>query len=242
VTLPEVNDDLAKMVGDLETVQDLRDHLAEQLRQRLEAQAWNQEFEAAIQALEGVSEFEYPEVVVERRLEARIAERRAQIQAMGLDWNRFLELSQTSEEALREELRPQVERDVRSQLLLLEYAKQENLEADAALVERYVSSRMARNMRYYGDTPEQSWRRLQETGEVNLAVQDALIQKAAEHLVERLTGRLAEQEEAEEETGAEPQPSQEQDEEADAEAAPQEEVPSAAEVEAPTSEEGEAEA
>jgi len=186
VLLPEIDDDLAKAAGDYETLAELRDSLAASLKRRLEGEARAREAEAAIEALVAQATVDYPTAAVEREVDVALDDRRARLQRMGLDFERYLQLVESTEQQLREELRPEAERTLVRRLVLAEFASAEELNVDAD----DLAAGLARVAAVYGeDAPE-----LQDTRVILSIRSEMLHRKAASHLTAMLTGRLAEEE------------------------------------------------
>ncbi len=125
--LPDLDDDLAKDVGEFESVDQLRDHvrqsLAEQHTQRREHELRNLLLDRLIEQ----SDFDVPQILVERRLEDKLRDLQYNIAAQGVhpskanvDWLK-----------VRTELEPSAIRDVKASLLLREIAQREDIQASA---------------------------------------------------------------------------------------------------------------
>jgi len=105
-TLPEVDDDLAKMVGDYDTLGELREALGEQLKARLQNAARLREAEAAIDALVAASQVAFPEAALQQAIDDIIATQRSRLQQIGFTWENYLRMMGKTEQELREEVRP----------------------------------------------------------------------------------------------------------------------------------------
>ena len=189
VTLPEVNDDLAKMAGDCDTLVQLREGLAETLKRRLEQAARQRESNAAIDLLVEQATVEYPVLALERELEAEIDNRKTQLQRMGLTIDTYLRMIKKSEEEMREDLRPEVERSFLRRLVLGEYARAVGVSLDEeetaserdALADSLVAT--------YGERADEMLQSIETRGGLASLYGRALARKATQHLVNRLTGR-----------------------------------------------------
>jgi trigger factor len=225
VNLPELDDDLAKMAGDYETLEELRDSLTDNLQRRLEAEARQRESDAAMEALVEVSEIEYPEAAVEREVEGVLRNQRARIEQSGLTFDNYLRMTGQSEQELIEQIRPDAEDRLVRTLVLQEFIRAEDVTVDEEELEEEID-RIAENIAdATGQELEEARERLQANGTQFSIRNDLLMQKATDLLVDILTGRHAEpeaeeeppedtaEEEAEEEVEEEPS-----EEEADAEA------------------------
>lgn len=208
--LPELDDDLAKMAGDYETLDELREFLTENLRERLEAEAREREVDAAMEALRKVSEVEYPEAAVDREVEAILRNQRARIEQSGLNFDDYLRITGQSEQELRTQMRPDVEERLVRNLLLQEFIRAEDVTVDEEELEKEMD-RMAENIASAtGQEPKEAKGRLQQDGTRFSIRNDLIMQKASDLLVDILTGRHTEEEEEKEENPSEEQPASEE--------------------------------
>lgn len=191
IKLPEVNDDLAKMAGDYETLDALREAVTKEIRERLEREAREREAEAALEALVAQTTMEYPAAAVERQLDRMIARYKAQAQQIGFEWERYLQITGQNEQDLRAQLRPGAEREVRRLLALEEFAKAEGIEVDR---EELVDETLYRASTY-GPRAEDFLNQVRRDSRLLASIQsDVRARKALRRLVAKVTGRPEEPE------------------------------------------------
>lgn len=195
-TLPEVNDDLAKMVGDYETLADLREALGQQLRTRLQNEARARETDAAIEALVSVSQVEYPDAALQHEISDMLASQRSRLQQIGFTWENYLRMLGKTEQELRDEVKEEAGRRLVRSLVLTEYARAEEIKVESAEVGRVLNSLAAS----YGDRAEEALRSMANSGVMFSIYSDLMTRKAARRLTAKLTGR---EEELEAEEAAE---------------------------------------
>ncbi|MEE8346882.1 MAG: hypothetical protein V3S20_06010, partial [Dehalococcoidia bacterium] len=159
--LPELNNEFAREVGEgFPSIQALRQHLEDRIRERLDAEAEERYRDEALEALAGsVEELEFPPVMAEREIDHIL---RDQARSVGKDLDRYLE-SVTSEgqavEEIREALRPTAEERVRRSLVLTALAEAEQLKVEPSEVdgeiERVIGSSGAQapQMKQLFDSP-----------------------------------------------------------------------------------------
>lgn len=152
--LPPLDDELAKTVGDFESLEALRQHIREDLRARAQREADERYKEAVLQAVIDRSTVQFPPILIERELDQMLEEQDQALKARGLNLERALNLEHKTREQLRNELREVAERRVKRSLILGEIVKRENIEV----------------------TP-------QETEQANLSAGHLLAQKAINRLV-----------------------------------------------------------
>ena len=184
-TLPEVNDDLAKMAGDYDTLAELREALGEQLKARLQNEARGRETDAAIDALVGVSQVEYPEAALQHEIDDILATQRSRLQQIGFTWENYLRMVGKTEQELRDEVKEDAERRLVRRLVLTEYARAEQIKVESAEVGNVMNSIAAG----YGERAEEAMRSMANSGFVLSIYSDLLSRKAARRLTAKLTGR-----------------------------------------------------
>jgi trigger factor len=192
-TLPEVNDDLAMMVGDYDTLAELREALGQQLKTRLQNEARAKETEAAIDALVSVSTVEYPDAALQHEISDMLGAQRSRLQQIGFTWENYLRMVGKTEQELRDEVREDAERRLVRRLVLTEYARAEDIKVDPAEVGNIVSDIAAS----YGDRAEEAMRSMTNSGVMLSIYADLMTQKAARRLTAKLTGREEELEDEE---------------------------------------------
>ena len=121
--LPALDDDLARDVGEFETLEELRADLARRVEVGREAQRTQLVRERAIDALLEANPFPVPPSLVERTLQGRIARAVGQLRGRVPE-----EELVTQAESWREEWRPGAEREVRLALVVPEIARAEAIE------------------------------------------------------------------------------------------------------------------
>ncbi len=183
VRLPELDDEFARGVGEgFAGVEELRERLRTDVREKLEAQAEEAYREKAVTALADASaKIEFPPVLVDRELERFVHE---QAHAAGRNVDDYLKLLKQSPDEVREKLVPACTERVRRSLALSRFAEAEEIgveggEVDAE-VERIVTSA--------GGDAERV-RRLFSTADARASIERALhTRKTLDRLVEIASG------------------------------------------------------
>lgn len=142
-TLAELDDDLARTVGDYETLEELETDIEDQLLERKEAEAQEAYVEAMLQALVDQAEIDYPPQAVEDELDNVIQGFEQRIQRdlrMGLE--DYLAAVDKTEEEIRADFREQAERSLERALALGQLVEQEDLAVDEEAVEERIAQRL----------------------------------------------------------------------------------------------------
>lgn len=127
--LPELDDEFAKDVSEFDTL----DELKEDIKAKLEKEAKDKE-EAELQnsVIEKVmenSKVDIPEVMIDSQTDEEIKNLDYKLRYQGLDLEKYLELTNSKIEDLKEQLKPNAEKLVESDLVLEAIGKKENIEA-----------------------------------------------------------------------------------------------------------------
>jgi trigger factor len=172
--LPAVDDELARTASEFSTLEELK----QDIRQKLETQRRRDVEQSAklklIEKLVEAHEFPVPEALVEARLERKLERLVGQLLAQGIDprtasidWGR-----------MREEARPDAEREARGMMILSKIAEAEKIELSEEELDDAIRE-MAEEGR---ETPAALKTRLTETGEIDKLKSSRRNQKALDFI------------------------------------------------------------
>jgi trigger factor len=132
--LPALDDELAKSVGDFSTLAEFRQHVRQDLERAQQRRAENTVKQALLEKIAATYDFPLPETLIQGQLRRRIQRAATGLEsqgvyldALGIDWHR-----------VRDDLRPDAERDVRGSLILDRIAEAEKIEVSEAEVDEAV--------------------------------------------------------------------------------------------------------
>lgn len=157
--VPPLDDSFAALVGDYETLDDLRNAIRKSLA---ESQQRSQEEEFANRVLEKVIEgarIEFPPALVEEELDRLVKERQRDLAGMGLPFNEYLRVLRMDERKFRYSLRPRAEMRLKAELVLEKVAEVEGLTVTEEEIQQEltevleVAERQGSNVRELLDTP-----------------------------------------------------------------------------------------
>jgi trigger factor len=136
--LADLDDEFAKSFGQgVETLDELREKLATDLKARKEAEARNAVEEKAIQALVDAAKVEYPEVMVDSQVEHLVSQQSEEFgDRQGLE--NYLKSVGKTEEELRNDMRPLAERTVVRSLVIQRFAEMEGVDVSSAEIDAEV--------------------------------------------------------------------------------------------------------
>jgi len=197
---PELTLELAKELNpDVESVEELRNIIRENLEVKRKAEARAEYEERVIEAVDKMSTVEYPPVLVERELDAYMDMLKTRVKELGLGFDEYLQLVHKTEEQIREENRAEAEQTVRKNLLLEKIRQDENLQPE----EGDFSEILYDIGTTYNIPPEQVLKQFEEDETFARAVyRDAVRHRTVRYLAAIARGEEAEKK-AEPETKAE---------------------------------------
>ena len=129
VELPELDDDFAKDVSEFDTFAEYKADIKAKIEKRHEAAADNAVEDKLVEALIEKLEADIPEPMFVAETENFVRDYDTRLRSQGLDLNTYFKYTGMNLDALREQMRPQAERQVKARLALEKIAALENLEA-----------------------------------------------------------------------------------------------------------------
>ena len=199
--LPPLDDDLAKLEGEYETLDDLRTTLRDQLQEQAESEAQNERLEGMIDDLLKDATLVYPPAAVEQEIDSMIETFKNQATRSGWAWEDFLRLQGSNEESIREGFRETAVERLERQLVLRQFVLSEKLTVSAEDIDDKISDRV----QVFGDNEElqQNMRNYYQTGYgFDMISSEILMDKAHERIAAILQGQAPDLDalDAEEET------------------------------------------
>ena len=149
--LPKMDDEFAKDVSEFDTLADLKNSIKEKLQKENEEKAKYETEEAAIQAVCDDVELDIPSGMIETEIDNMVKDVEQRLQYQGLTLQQYYTLSGKSESKMREEMKEQAEKSVKSRLVLEAIIKAEDIKPEEKEVEEKLKE-MAKN---YGKTEEE---------------------------------------------------------------------------------------
>lgn len=134
-TLPDINDELAQTVGAFQSLAQLREDIQRRLHEMKTQQATQEYSNSALDTFANLASVAYPPAFIEDRLNDMMAEYKEDVREAGIPFDEWLKVRNQTEEAMRDEFRPQAEMRSRRGLVMRELARAENLSVSDAEVE-----------------------------------------------------------------------------------------------------------
>lgn len=129
IELPELDDDFAKDVSEFDTYKEYRKDVRAKIKERHQAEADKNFEEAIIDKLLENMEADIPEVMFEAEVDSSFRDFENRMASQGLDLATYFKYTGMTAESLREQMRPQAEKQVRLRLTLEKIAELEKIEA-----------------------------------------------------------------------------------------------------------------
>ena len=133
--LPEADDEFAKDVSEFDTIAEYKADVRAKIQERNEKQAENEFEEKLIDALLEKLEADIPAVMFDEETDNFVRDYESRMRMQGLDLATYFKYTGTTIETLKEQLRPQAEKQVKVRLALEKIAKLEKLSVTAKDVE-----------------------------------------------------------------------------------------------------------
>lgn len=157
--IPSLDDEFAKSVSDLSMLEQLRGKVREDLNEGRKREAKKTARQGLLDQLVKLHDFPVPDVLVEAELDRKLERLLLQLASQGID-PRTTEIDWRK---IREEARPEAEKDVRASLILKRVAAAEKIEVSEAEVDELIRE-MARERH---ETPAALKTRLTRDGDID---------------------------------------------------------------------------
>lgn len=129
VELPALDDDFAKDVSEFDTFDEYKADLKAKIEKRHEAAADNAVEEKLVDALIEKLEADIPEPMFIEETENFVRDYDSRLRSQGLDLNTYFKYTGLTLDTLRQQMRPQAEKQVKARLALEKIAELENISA-----------------------------------------------------------------------------------------------------------------
>ncbi|MBQ7496290.1 MAG: trigger factor [Selenomonas sp.] len=180
--LPALDDELAKKVSKFETLEELRADIRKNLEENAERKAENDQRTAAIEKASENITVDIPAVMIDNRVTAMIQEMSMRLEQQGMKMEQYLQFANTDIAKIREDYRETAEKNVRTDLMLEEVAKAEDIKVEGNDLDQEVAM-MAMQ---YGATPKQIQKIIKEQGRLGDLAATVLRKKTAQFIIDSI--------------------------------------------------------
>ena len=178
--LPAIDDELAKKVSKFETLDELKADIRKNLEENAERTAENDQKSAAIEMATNNITVDIPAVMIDNRVTAMIQEMAMRLEQQGMKLEQYLQYAGTDIAKLREQYRETAEKNVKTDLMLEEVAKAEDIKVEAKDLDEEVAAMAAA----YGATPQQVQKIIKEQGRIGDLAASVLRKKTAQFIID----------------------------------------------------------
>ncbi len=142
--LPELDDDFASEVSDFDTFQEYQDDLRKKLQEASDQRSTENAKESMLQAIVQEAEIDLPDPMIEEKLDEMMEQMSWRMQQQGFTLKKFQELTGQSDEQMRDGYREEAKNALKTELVVEEIIKAENIQTDEAdvdkMLEEYAAS------------------------------------------------------------------------------------------------------
>ena len=172
--LPAIDDELAKKVSKFETLDELKADIRKNLEENAERTAENDQKSAAIEMATNNITVDIPAVMIDNRVTAMIQEMAMRLEQQGMKLEQYLQYAGTDIAKLREQYRETAEKNVKTDLMLEEVAKAEDIKVEAKDLDEEVA------------TPQQVQKIIKEQGRIGDLAASVLRKKTAQFIIDNI--------------------------------------------------------
>lgn len=142
--LPPLDDELAKLEGKYETLDELREALRGDLQKQAEAAIKEKTIDDMIHLLMEDATVVYPPAAVEAQIDDMVEDFKNRLSRSGWQFQDYLNLQGMTEEKLREDFADNADDTLRHQLLLRQFILDEKLRVEAADIDHLIEENVTR--------------------------------------------------------------------------------------------------
>ena len=179
--LSPLDDEFAKDVSEFDTLDELKNDLRNKLMKINEAKVKDEHLKAIIAKAVDNSSVEIPEVMFKQRIDEMFEELNKSLIQQGMNMDLYYQFTSSSEESLRERLRPQAVESVKRDLVLDAIAKAEGI----TVTEDEVNDGIKNLGERYQQDPAVLKKSLIERGQMEFYIQSLIQEKTVSFLVEQ---------------------------------------------------------
>lgn len=126
--LPELDDEFAQDVSEFDTLEEYQEDVKKRLTETKETEARHAQEDEAIDKIVESSSMEIPEAMTETQVEVMIDEFAQRISQQGLSFEQYMQFSGLTVDKLKDQVRPDAVKRIKSSLVLEKIAEEEKIE------------------------------------------------------------------------------------------------------------------
>lgn len=177
--LPALDDEFAKEVSEFETLEAYKEDLVKQMKEINDFRAKKELEEAVIDKVCENAKMEIPEVMIEKEIDMMLKDLEMRLKYQGLDLEAYYEYTNNTEEKVREFMRENAEKRVKTELVISKIAEIEKIEA----TEEEINEKAKEMAKQYGEENIEKTAELIAKSQGNLLKIDIVNEKVIDMLV-----------------------------------------------------------
>ena len=176
--LPELDDEFAGEVSEFETLEEYKADLKAKLSETKQKQATTENENNVLEKVVANASMEIPEAMIEEQISGTLEDYARRMQSQGLTMEQYMQFTGMTLDKLREDIRPQAEKRIRTRLVLEAVVAAENIEVP----EEAIDAEIEKMATLYKMDAEKTRKLMGETG-LNRMREDLAVQEAIDFLV-----------------------------------------------------------
>ena len=184
--LPELDDDFAAEASEFDTLDELREHISERIREYIDSQIAEQFRAGALDAAVANATVNLPDPIVQARAEEMWGRVERQLQGRGMDPDAYLQMQGKSREELIEEAKPESEQALRREAVLRAVADAEGIEITEDDLLEALQVPPGHEDHGHPD-PKEALEELRKSGRDQMLAEDLRMRRALETIAENAT-------------------------------------------------------
>lgn len=178
--LAPLDDEFAKDVSEFDTLEELREDIGNKLKKAAEEMnSFRMKQETVEKAVKN-AEVEVPEIMIEDQLKEMLQSMENRMLNQGVNLKTYLQYTQKSFEELKEEMRPDAEAGVKTNLVLEAIAKAENIKAS----EEEIKEEVRKMAEGYKQDPDEFYQMLEREGQFDFIANGIIREKTVQFLID----------------------------------------------------------
>lgn len=134
--LPKLDDEFAKDVSEFDTLNEFKESIKEKLEKDMKNKEKVEQEGKVIDKVVEASEVDVPEVMVDNQIQNEMGQLDYSLRMQGLSIDQYFELTNTDMEDFKEQMKPEAEKRVKTELVLEEIAKVEKIEVEDEAIDK----------------------------------------------------------------------------------------------------------
>lgn len=176
--LPELSDEFASEVSEFDTLDEYKTDIRAKLMEKKQKDAATENENRVVDKVAGNASMDIPEPMIDGQVSNMVNDYARRMQSQGLSLEQYMQFTGMTIEKLREQMKPQAEKRIRTRLVLEAVVKAEDIKVSDEAVDQEISSMAAA----YKMDNDQVKEYLGEQGMIQLK-EDLAVQEAVDFLV-----------------------------------------------------------